>query len=419
MIFNKIFVAGKATGINMKKSLLCVMFLLMLLMPLNINAFASTFYENKINTAELKTGDKITFGYYPQTLVTDEELISKLDTIDIDMQSYGYQYYQIIDGDDNYEIAPIDMLYGDTSYKGEVYRKVYIGSIRPYSTIWGETKTQSYQSVQDYGVGKNYWFKWEPIIWRVLSNASNEIYLLSESILDAQGYDISQTPKSEDVEYITWEQSTLRNWLNDDFYNSAFTENEKTVILPSLLKNEGDDANPYRYKGGNDTTDNVWIISYSESIESKYGFNADCKVDDPERIAYGTDYSLCQGLDGGLFEDKGLSSWLLRTPGYGFDTAKVCEVNKYGSCLKEDAFTDVVCSGVRPAIKIQNGINLKGAESHYKNTEVIDKSDSNGKESTSSNKSINPYIVISVFVLAIIVLIAILIIVLKKRKSNF
>lgn len=56
------------------------------------------------------------------------------------------------------------------------------------------------------------------IKWRVLQNTGNELFLLSENILDCKQY------HSEDVG-ITWNDSDLRKWLNTEFYNTAFFPN--------------------------------------------------------------------------------------------------------------------------------------------------------------------------------------------------
>lgn len=401
----------------MKKVLLSISIILTLLLSTCTVAFGATVYDAEVNTSQLITGDTVTIGYYPQTKITDQELISKLEKIDINMQNYDYEYYQIIDKNNNYETAPIDMLYGDISYKGEVYRKVFIGSNRPYSTIFGDYAAQSYQTATDYDAGYEYWFKWEPITWRVLSNDNNEVYLLSESILDAQGFDITETPQSEDKEYNIWEQCTLRKWLNDDFYNAVFTESEKEIIITSPIVNSSKAGDDFYYNGGNDTTDNVWIISYSDAINSQYGFSANAQEDDKNRIAYGTDYAMSQGLDGDNFDDKGLSQWILRTARTEND--EVCAVDEYGDCFGEYAFTNVVCSGIRPAIKIQGNINLIGAESHYKmNVVNNDEENANPKESANNIQQTIPYIILTIIAVLIVAVIIGIIIILKKRKSG-
>src|SRR5690606_9396817 len=62
-----------------------------------------------------------------------------------------------------------------------------------------------------------------PIQWRVLQNSGGELFLLSEHILDCKRYHSGFTA-------ITWHDCDLRQWLNDAFYQAAFTDAEKAVI---------------------------------------------------------------------------------------------------------------------------------------------------------------------------------------------
>lgn len=48
-------------------------------------------------------------------------------------------------------------------------------------------------------------------------------------------YENGQLYVEDGAEVITWEQCTLRAWLNGDFCNEAFTEEEKAAILVSDL----------------------------------------------------------------------------------------------------------------------------------------------------------------------------------------
>lgn len=62
----------------------------------------------------------------------------------------------------------------------------------------------------------------------------------------------------------------MRKWLNEEFYNEAFSSNDKSIIRLTDLENE---SNPKsNISGGNNTTDRVFILSYGEAV--KY-FNAD------------------------------------------------------------------------------------------------------------------------------------------------
>lgn len=62
----------------------------------------------------------------------------------------------------------------------------------------------------------------QPVRWKVIKSDNESIFAVSEKILCNMEFD----SKSND-----WEQSELREWLNEDFYDSAFNENEKECIL--------------------------------------------------------------------------------------------------------------------------------------------------------------------------------------------
>ena len=63
----------------------------------------------------------------------------------------------------------------------------------------------------------------EDIEWLVLDVQGDKAFVISKYALDAKAY-------NEDETAISWETITLRKWLNNDFYNSAFTSSEKNRI---------------------------------------------------------------------------------------------------------------------------------------------------------------------------------------------
>jgi hypothetical protein len=83
----------------------------------------------------------------------------------------------------------------------------------------------------------------EPIEWDVIAEADGYYQLISHYILDAASYSL----KGDDG---AWESSNARSFLNDDFYNAAFTDAEKELILPALSY-------------GN-ISDNVFLLTISE-----------------------------------------------------------------------------------------------------------------------------------------------------------
>jgi hypothetical protein len=60
----------------------------------------------------------------------------------------------------------------------------------------------------------------------------------------------------------TWEDSTLRAWLNKKFYNT-FTEEEKALIAKT--HNINPDNREYGTPGGNDTDDHIFLLSVDEA----------------------------------------------------------------------------------------------------------------------------------------------------------
>lgn len=69
----------------------------------------------------------------------------------------------------------------------------------------------------------------EPIEWVVLERdkINREALLLSKYILDAKCYD-DRAMKEEEI---FWSDCTLKNWLNSEFINSAFNDDEKMRII--------------------------------------------------------------------------------------------------------------------------------------------------------------------------------------------
>ena len=99
----------------------------------------------------------------------------------------------------------------------------------------------------------------EEIEWIVLEKYNNKILVISKYSLDCQKYDTSYTET-------TWHDCTLRTWLNDDFYNSAFTDEEKSVINSSSISGEANSQYDTDY--GANSNDYVFLLSSNEI--SKY-----------------------------------------------------------------------------------------------------------------------------------------------------
>ena len=62
---------------------------------------------------------------------------------------------------------------------------------------------------------------------------------------------------------VTWETSTIRQWLNNEFLDEYFTSEEQEAIVETNIINKDNDE--YGTKGGNDTVDKVFLLSIDEA----------------------------------------------------------------------------------------------------------------------------------------------------------
>lgn len=304
----------------------------------------------------------IYFGSYPQTNVTEEyELTAKLNNLAPDYSKWtSYEYYSGT-GEEGSMTSGDWMRYTDVAYGGELYRGVKFTKYRPNITR-GKFKDEGTEQISNgYEVNKVYWFKFEPVKWRVLDKDKGLV--LSEIIIDSQAYQNLIYIDSEgylynDVDCTIWindyETSTIRTWLNADFYNTAFSASEKKSIAKSTLTNNGYYTligNPdYKQYDSAETKDYIFLLSYDEALNSNYSFDASDETNDVTRQAKSSDYAKCQGLSV-LVGDTyfGNSSWYLRSSGKNFKSA--CTVSGLGNINNNDLVYDVE-TGIRPAIHL-------------------------------------------------------------------
>ena len=138
----------------------------------------------------------------------------------------------------------------------------------------------------------------EDIEWIILAKDDNKMLVISDKAIDCKPYNTSSAN-------ITWETCSLRNWLNNDFINSAFSATEKTMI--SSVKVSADKNPDYDTDAGNDTEDKVFLLSIEEANRYfKY---------DSERQCVSTEYAKANGAY--TYEIDGASNcfWWLRSQG--------------------------------------------------------------------------------------------------------
>ncbi len=201
-----------------------------------------------------------------------------------------------------------------------------------YNNIGDTVTFGGYEQDNDTGNGT------ELIEWVVLDTDGENVLLLSKYGLDAQAYNTSG-------ETVTWENSTLRRWLNETFYEAAFNEAERQAIV--TVTNVNPDNERWGTSGGNDTEDMVFLLSIDET-ETYFADRNDTLWTEA------TPYAVQQGA---FVSDDGCSPWWLRSPG---------DDNDGGFCAAYVDYppTGVVLSGyaaerssrvVRPAVWVKTG----------------------------------------------------------------
>lgn len=348
-------------------------------------------FDTTVSAGNYSTGDTIEYGTYPQFRISGASLIKELEKQSGSWISYNY-YSGNQESRDIYwsgrgKQTPSDfMRYKDVDYKGSKYRAVIFDYFRPAHTgqcIFDDVN-YSIQYRNGYECGKTYWFKYEPLLWRVLDPRTGLI--MCETIIDSQPFnnytlfiksmfniefgecyvDSSKSAFAND-----YENSFIRQWLNNDFYNTAFSDEEKSEIMVSTINNTSfstlrGKSGFHRYDGCC-TNDKVFLPSYDEVLNTYYGFSSkgDKDVSDLEynkyedRQSLASDYAYCQGVDipiYGYSANENLneySQWLLRTPGFQSSCASYVNENGVVSSWPDVEATYV---GIRPCIRTKKAM---------------------------------------------------------------
>lgn len=108
----------------------------------------------------------------------------------------------------------------------------------------------SYEQDSDAANGK------EAIEWRVLERDDETATVISRYAIEAKSFNIDNTE-------ITWADCELRHWLNSDFYNIAFSSEEKSKIESVSATEE--ELMPSNAQSDDATVDHVFILSRTEA----------------------------------------------------------------------------------------------------------------------------------------------------------
>ena len=216
----------------------------------------------------------------------------------------------------------------------------------------------------------------ESLNWQILDIKDGKALIISCPVLDCKEF-------SETADIAGWSESSLRKWLNTDFYESAFSDSEKSIITLTEINNPGtyvgyDDSGCWTVSntvsnletilseadGQDNTQDRIFLLSIDEA--NKFF------ASDNDRKAFLSDYGteifiklgFEQAQNGNIDEDtirdyyeqeaskygRGFCNWWLRSPGIIEGTAAAVDYN--GSSGQSMA-VNAKDGGVRPAMWIE------------------------------------------------------------------
>ena len=180
----------------------------------------------------------------------------------------------------------------------------------------------------------------EPLTWTVIAQEPGKALVLSDYVIER----MPLIETEEDYATCIWPDSTLRTWLNGEFLNGAFTDEEKALILP--VENVTSYMEDYQLQETT-STDSVFLLSCEEY--GRYAMSLGT-------VGYGipTPY-VVEKYDPYLADVEGVDgitqamSWWLRTSS---DQGPINAASVYGADKTYSLYGDEVSygRGVRPAM---------------------------------------------------------------------
>ena len=331
----------------MKNKLRPVSVILCIILTLTMLCCAVPFMSS---AGAYSAGDIFEFGSYPQSRVTDSTLISSLDAQTKNWVSYSYLSGT---GAEGTMTASDYMKYCDISYGGEKYRAVTFSSYRPRQTYKPAQEKSSFVDDNGYAPDTVYYFRYEPLEWKILDASAG--LMISQYITDSQPYSkliyVSGTDSCGAACYgddgltakaCKYTASSVYSFLNEDFYNTAFTADEQSQIASVPLVNDSFNKSWQQY-AAESTDDKIFLLSYEDIQNTALGFAAGLTADE-SRTATGTDYAGIQGLQR---DETGNSPWWLRNAGNTSRNAAFVDYSGFAGTGSVE-YSD---KGIRPAIK--------------------------------------------------------------------
>lgn len=293
---------------------------------------------NELNPVRYtRDGNYIYFGHWPQTCERDENVVAKLNemagTPPLPRDKENPYNWESHEGT-TYMWQKI-VIYNGTKYLGVQMNEYRASGI---DALYDDITDNGYYRLNVY------WFKYEPIKWRILTTSANSAFIMSDIALDFFSMQPDRKSEIRDDLYASynnspgvpdgtyannWEYSFIRSWLNETFYNEVFNDLQKEIIKTTRLDNSARSCNPDEYpkyygyaeNAGknkyadqcNDTDDKIFLLSLRDVTTTAYGFNKDVKAEDPARNLKASDFAKFHGVSMGNTQ-KDYVTWYTRSP---------------------------------------------------------------------------------------------------------
>ena len=226
------------------------------------------------------------------------------------------------------------------AYEAFIALNGYRDSADQANSIYVEYKKEKIQSAKvgdviflgAYEQDNNIYNGKEDIEWVVLEVKDGKALVISKYALDCRPY------HTEFVD-VTWEKCSLRQWLNQSFLSTVFSEEEIRILATVTVTTSKNPRYSHGADPGNATQDKVFLLSVDET---KYLST---------KVCYLTAYAKQKDR---YPSDDGSCRWWLRTPGH--NNKFVVEVKPDGSLIYANG--DLITANyvaVRPAMWIYIG----------------------------------------------------------------
>lgn len=205
----------------------------------------------------------------------------------------------------------------------------------------------------------------ETIEWIVIArDRDNHALLLSRYCLDA-------LPYNEDGGDVTWEDSSIRAWLNGEFLESAFGGDPNGFICTAECKTKDGRSGT---DGGENTTDRIFLLAVDEVTQYF--------PKESSRRAPVTEYAKEQGAE---YDKNGNGWWWLRTPGKTQDMA--AGVHTAGGVNYDGRDVDRTDLCIRPALWLDLNVVTAYFSDSTQDGDEAAADDETGAEKTADNDS--------------------------------